>query len=71
MKKLLVSIAFILLTTCLSAQVKKPTLPHQIVIDMGENIKIKALRHLPRGGRSTAGMIKDYRLFVKTTPFKF
>ena len=52
------------------ATLTKPTLSHQIVIDMGENIKIKALRYLPRGDRSTAGMIKDYRLFVKTTPFK-
>ena len=46
-----------------------PKYPHQIVIDMGENVKLKGFRYLPRSDKSTAGMIKDYRFFIKTKPF--
>ena len=49
----------------------KPAHPHQIVIDLGKAVKIKGFRYLPRSDKSTAGMIKDYRVFVKATPFKF
>ena len=49
----------------------RPQHPHQIVIDMGENVKIKAFRYLPRSDKSTSGMIKDFRFYVKTTPFTF
>ena len=49
----------------------KPQHPHQIVIDLGENVKIKAFRYLPRSDKSTAGMIKDFRYYIKTTPFTF
>lgn len=45
--------------------------PHQIVIDMGESLKIKGFKYLPRADKSTAGMIKDYRFFAKTSPFLF
>jgi beta-galactosidase len=45
--------------------------PHQLVIDLGANVRVRALRYLPRTDRSTAGMIKDFRLFLKTKPFTF
>jgi beta-galactosidase len=45
--------------------------PHQIVIDMGENIKVKGFRYLPRSDKSTLGMMKDYKLYLKKEPFKF
>lgn len=47
----------------------KPRHPHQIVIDMGENVKLKGFRYLPRSDKSTSGMIKDYRFYIKTKPF--
>lgn len=49
----------------------KPTHPHQIVIDLGEVVKVKGFRYLPRSDRSSNGMIKDYRVFLKTSSFKF
>ncbi|HEX8462711.1 MAG TPA: discoidin domain-containing protein, partial [Segetibacter sp.] len=49
----------------------KPEHPHQIVIDLGETVKIKGFRYLPRSDRSNAGMIKDYRIFIKNQVFKF
>ena len=49
----------------------RPAHPHQIVIDMGENIKVKGFRYLPRSDRNTAGLIKDYRFYIKTMPFAF
>lgn len=48
----------------------KPKHPHQIVIDLGEVVKVKGFRYLPRSDKSGAGMIKDYRVFIKTTPFR-
>lgn len=48
----------------------KPSHPHQIIIDLGEVMKIKGFRYLPRSDKSNAGMIKDYRVFIKTVPFK-
>ena len=49
----------------------KQVYPHQIVLDLGNNETIKGFRYLPRSGRRTDGMIKDYRLFVKKGPFQF
>jgi beta-galactosidase len=49
----------------------KPAHPHQIVIDLGETVKVKGFRYLPRSDKSNAGMIKDYRVFIKIDPFKF
>ncbi|WP_187264340.1 beta-galactosidase [Pontibacter beigongshangensis] len=48
----------------------KPKHPHQVVIDLGEVVKVKGFRYLPRSDKSTAGMIKDYRVFLKESPFK-
>lgn len=47
----------------------KPKHPHQIVINLGEVVKIKGFKYLPRSDKSTAGMIKEYRLFIKKKPF--
>ena len=49
----------------------KPAHPHQIVLDLGETVKIKGFRYLPRSDKKTAGMIKDYKVYVKALPFKF
>ncbi|MBC8051683.1 MAG: beta-galactosidase [Sphingobacteriaceae bacterium] len=50
---------------------KRPSHPHQIVIDLGEVVTIKGLKYLPRADKKTAGMIKDYRVFLKTDLYKF
>jgi beta-galactosidase len=49
----------------------KPAHPHQIVIDMGEVVKIKGFRCLPRTDNSENGMIKAYKFYAKPSPFKF
>lgn len=43
--------------------------PHSVVIDMGENVKVKGFRALPRTDKSKAGMVKDYRFYLSKTPF--
>lgn len=48
----------------------KPAHPHQVVIDLGDVVKVTGFRYLPRSDKSTAGMIKDHRVFLKTTAFK-
>jgi len=45
--------------------------PHQIVIDMGKEVKVKGFRILPRSDKSTKGMVKDYRFFLEKKAFKF
>ena len=50
---------------------QKPAHPHQIVIDLGEEVKIKGFRCLPRTDNSENGVIKDYKFYAKSTPFKF
>ncbi|MDD4970573.1 MAG: beta-galactosidase [Paludibacter sp.] len=44
--------------------------PHQVVIDMGKDIKVKGFRILPRSDKITKGIVKDYRLFLEKKPFK-
>jgi beta-galactosidase len=34
-------------------------------------VKVKGFRYLPRSDKSSAGMIKDYRVFLKVGAFKF
>ncbi|TKB96229.1 beta-galactosidase [Pedobacter cryophilus] len=48
----------------------KPKHPHQIVIDLGEVTAVSGLKYLPRSDKSQNGMVKDYRIFIKTEPFK-
>lgn len=45
--------------------------PHQVVIDMGSDIKVKGFRLLPRTDKITKGMVKDYRFFLEKKAFKF
>ena len=49
---------------------QKPVHPHQIVIDLGEVVKIKGFRCLPRTDNSENGMIKAYKFYAKDSPFK-
>ncbi|MDR0507255.1 MAG: beta-galactosidase [Dysgonamonadaceae bacterium] len=44
--------------------------PHQIVIDLGETRSISGFEYLPRLEANKPGMIKDYRIYIKITPFK-
>lgn len=43
--------------------------PHSIVIDLHEEQTITGMRYLPRAEEGAPGMIKDYKIYVKTTPF--
>ena len=43
--------------------------PHQVVVDMGETVKIKGFKYLPRTDKSKTGNIKEYRFFVKSSLF--
>ncbi|WP_197088559.1 beta-galactosidase [Rufibacter radiotolerans] len=48
----------------------KPRHPHQLVVDLGETVTVKGLRYLPRTDKSTAGMVKEYKVYMKGSPFK-
>ncbi len=50
---------------------QKPAHPHLIVFDLGEEVKISGFRCLPRTDNSENGVIKDYKFYAKSTPFKF
>lgn len=43
--------------------------PHHIVIDLGEDKKITGLSYLTWSDANKPGMIKDYKVYIKTTPF--
>lgn len=45
--------------------------PHQVVIDLREDVTITGFRYLPRAEEGFPGMIKDFRAFAKMTPFSF
>ncbi len=47
-----------------------PDHPHQIVIDLGEDKVISGFSYLPRPESGKPGMIKDYKVYLKKTPFK-
>ncbi len=49
----------------------KTSHPHQVVIDMGKEVKVKGFRILPRSDKSNAGIVKDYRFYLQKNPFKF
>lgn len=46
-----------------------PGYPHHIVIDLGEDKVISGFSYLPRPESGKPGMIKDYKVYVKKTPF--
>ncbi|MDL2303955.1 beta-galactosidase [Bacteroides sp. OttesenSCG-928-D19] len=48
----------------------KPRHPHQLVIDLGEGKKITGFSYLPRAEANKPGMIKDFKIYMKTSPFK-
>jgi beta-galactosidase len=49
----------------------QPDYPHQLVIDLGQEVLVGGFMYMPRAESGKPGMIKDYRLYLKTTPFKF
>ncbi|WP_437918649.1 beta-galactosidase [Sphingobacterium sp. LRF_L2] len=50
---------------------KSDPYPHQLIIDIGEEKFISGFSYLPRAEADKPGMIKDYRIFMKTAKFKF
>jgi len=48
----------------------KHKFPHQIVINLGEDKIVTGFSYLPRAEADKTGMIKDYRVYLKMTPFK-
>ncbi len=49
----------------------KPGFPHQIVIDLKEEKTIAGFSYLPRAEAGKTGMIKDYKVYFKTTNYKY
>ncbi|MDO4320554.1 MAG: beta-galactosidase [Bacteroidales bacterium] len=45
--------------------------PHSIVIDLGASRDIAGYRYLPRMEAGAPGEIKNFRIYVKETPFKY
>lgn len=45
--------------------------PHQLVIDLGKEEEITGLRYLPRSDKKKGGMIKDYKVYLKSARFNF
>ncbi|MDR2773145.1 MAG: discoidin domain-containing protein [Tannerella sp.] len=48
----------------------KDKFPHQIIIDLGEDKTVGGFEYLPRQEANKPGMIKDFRVYIRTTPFK-
>ncbi len=53
-----------------SYSINRDKYPHQIVIDLGETKQVTGFEYLPRHEANKPGMIKDYRIFIKTVPYK-
>jgi beta-galactosidase len=49
----------------------KPSHPHQVVIDLGEQFKVTGFRILPRSDKSTVGAVKDFKIYLESAPIKF
>ncbi|GAB3416643.1 beta-galactosidase [Niabella aquatica] len=43
--------------------------PHMVVIDLGEVVKIKGIRLLPRGDKIKTGMINEFKIYFRTEAF--
>lgn len=43
--------------------------PHQFIIDTQNEIAISGFRYLPRAEETYPGMIKEYKVYIKTVPF--
>lgn len=48
----------------------KPKHPHQIVINLGEDKRITGFSYLPRAESNKTGMVKDFKVYVKLSPFQ-
>ncbi|MDR2840061.1 MAG: beta-galactosidase [Paludibacter sp.] len=53
-----------------SYSIIKDKFPHQIIIDLGESKTISGFEYLPRAETNKPAMIKDFRIYLKTSPFK-
>jgi beta-galactosidase len=53
-----------------SYSINRDKFPHQIVIDLGETKAIRGFEYLPRQEANKPGMIKDFRIYIKTASFK-
>jgi len=49
--------------------VSKPALPQSVVIDLGSEATVSGFRYLPRPQVDNPGMIKEYKIFAKISPF--
>jgi beta-galactosidase len=45
--------------------------PHQVVIDLGKSCTVSGFRYLPRAEKGCPGMIKDYRIYLKSTDYNY
>ncbi len=50
---------------------RKVAYPHYIVLDLGADHDLTALQYLPRMESGAPGAIKDVKIYVSQTPFKF
>ena len=51
--------------------IAKTAYPHQIVIDLGDEVPVTGFRYLPRAEKNALGMIKDYKAYVKANEFNY
>lgn len=45
--------------------------PHSVVIDLGASHNIAGYQYLPRMESEAPGAIKDFKIYIKNTPFKY
>ncbi len=45
--------------------------PHAFTLDLGESRTVTGVRFLARGDKNTNGVIRDFRIFLKPTPFAY
>lgn len=50
---------------------EKAPYPHQMVIDLGREYTLTAIQYLPRMEDGAPGSIKDYKIYVRSTDFKY
>jgi len=45
--------------------------PHQIVIDLGKEYSISGFQYLPRMEEGAPNSVKDYKIYLQSSPFKY
>ena len=45
--------------------------PHTIVLDLGSEQNLSGFQYLPRMEQGAPGSIKDFKIYVKKSPFKY